>query len=77
MNKGRPPKFDMNRRIVRVAFSAMALFSVVAGFVIWQFGEAIGIERDTAQLIATVFLIAGVGDALVLHYWERLFKDNR
>lgn len=77
MNNGPAPKFDMNRRIVRVAFGAMALFSVVAGFVIWQFADAIGIEQDTAQLIATVFLIAAAGDALVLHFWDRLFKDNR
>jgi hypothetical protein len=55
----------------------MALFSVVAGFVIWQFADAIGIEQDTAQLIATVFLIAAAGDALVLHFWDRLFKDKR
>ncbi len=77
MNNGRSPKLDMNRRIVRVAFGAMALFSVVAGFAIWQFADAIGIEEDTAQLIATVFIIAAVGDALVLHFWDRLFKDKQ
>lgn len=66
----------MNRRIVRLAFGAMALFSVLAGLGIWMYAGAIGIEEDTAQLIATVFVIAGIGDALVLHYWDRLFKDK-
>ncbi len=64
------------QRIVRLAFGAMALFSVAAGFFIWKFADAIGIEEDTAQLIATVFVIAGIGDALVLHFWDRLFKTR-
>lgn len=71
----RDPK-TANQRIIRLAFGAMALFSVLAGLAIWMYADAIGIEADTAQLIATVFVIAGVGDALVLHFWDRLFKDK-
>jgi hypothetical protein len=65
-----------NQRLIRLAFGAMALFSVLAGLAIWMFADAIGIEEDTAQLIATVFVIAGIGDALVLHFWDRLFKSR-
>ncbi len=65
-----------NQRLIRLAFGAMALFSVLAGLAIWMFADPIGIEGDTAQLIATVFVIAGIGDALVLHFWDRLFKDK-
>jgi hypothetical protein len=65
-----------NQRIVRLAFGAMALFSVLAGLVIWMYADAIGIEEETAQLIATIFVIVGIGDALVLHFWDRLFKDR-
>lgn len=64
------------RQIVRFAFGAMALGSVVVGLGVWQFAGAIGLEEDTARLIATAFLAAGIGDALVLHFWDRLFKDR-
>ena len=65
-----------NQRIIRLAFGAMALFAVFAGLAIWMFADALGMDEDTAQLIATVFVIAGVGDALVLHFWDRLFKEK-
>ena len=65
-----------NQRIVRFALGAMALFSVIAGLAIWMFAGSIGIDEDTTRLIAIVFVIAGVGDALVLHFWDRLFKPR-
>jgi uncharacterized membrane protein len=81
--KGRPPMHDDNRtqtaaqrRIIRFAFGAMALGSVLVGLGVWQFADMIGLEEDTARLIATAFLAAGIGDALVLHFWDRLFKDK-
>ena len=64
------------RRIIRLAFGAMALTSVVVGFGVWQFADRIGIEEETARLIAMAFLAAGIGDVLVLHFWDRLFKDR-
>lgn len=76
MSDNRTPKLDMNRRIVRLAFGAMALFSVLAGLGIWQFADTIGLEEDTARLIASAFVLAGVGDVAVLHFWDRLFKDK-
>lgn len=63
-------------RIARFAFGVMALFAVLAGLVLWQFSAAIGLEEDTARLIATVFVIAGVGDVLVVFFWDRLFKNK-
>lgn len=66
----------VQRRIVRLAFGAMALTSVVIGFSVWQFADRIGIEEETAQLIAMAFLAAGIGDVLVLHFWDRLFKNR-
>jgi hypothetical protein len=65
------------RRIVRLAFGAMALTSVIVGFGVWQFADRIGIEEETAQLIAMAFLAAGIGDVLVLHFWDRLFRNRR
>ena len=76
MSDQRTPKLDMNRRIARLAFGSMALFAVLAGLALWQFSDVIGLERDTAKLIATVFVIAGIGDVVVLYFWDRLFKDK-
>lgn len=66
-----------NQRIIRIAFGAMALLSILAGLVLWNFADAIGLEEDTARLVATAFVIAGIGDALVLHFWDRLFKPRQ
>lgn len=64
------------RRIVRLAFGGMALLSIVAGIVLWNFAAALGLDDDTARLIATVFILVGIGDYLILHFWDRLFKDR-
>lgn len=63
-------------RIARLAFGAMALFAVLAGLVLWQFSGALGLDEDTARLIAGVFIIAGIGDVLVVYFWDRLFKSK-
>lgn len=63
-------------RIARFAFGAMAHFAILAGLVLWQFSTAIGLQEDTARLIATVFVIAGVGDVLIVYFWDHLFKKN-
>jgi uncharacterized membrane protein len=65
-----------HRRVIRFAFGAMALVSVLIGLGVWQFADAIGIEDDTARLIAIAFLVAGIGDVLVLHFWDRLFANR-
>jgi uncharacterized membrane protein len=63
-------------RIARFAFGAMALFAILAGLVLWQFSAAIGLQEDTARLIATVFVIAGVGDVLIVYFWDHLFNKK-
>ncbi len=65
-----------NRRIIRFAFGAMALGSVLVGLGVWQFADMIGLEEDTSRLIAIAFLAAGIGDVAVLHFWDRLFKNK-
>jgi hypothetical protein len=64
------------RRIIRLAFGGMALISILAGLVIWNFAAAFGLENDTARLIAVAFIVVGIGDYLILHFWDRLFKDR-
>lgn len=77
MNDDRGNQSTSQRRIVRLAFGAMALTSVVVVFGVWLFADRIGIEEETARLIAVAFLAAGIGDVLVLHFWDRLFKSRQ
>lgn len=60
-------------RVVKALFAAAALGSLLAGLAIYIFAGALGLEQDTAELIALVFLAAGVTDYLVLRFWDRLF----
>lgn len=64
------------RRIARFAFGAMALVSILVGFAIWQFADAIGLDEYTAKLIAAVFVAVGIGDIVIFHFWDRLFKSR-
>ena len=64
-------------RIARLAFGGMALLAMLAGLVIWQFSGALGLQEDTARLIAMVFIIVGIGDVLVVYFWDRLFGQRR
>ncbi len=61
-------------RLVRLAFGAGALLSVVAGLMLYLFAGSLGFDEDTAELIAIAFLLVGVGDYAVLHFWDRIFN---
>jgi phage shock protein PspC (stress-responsive transcriptional regulator) len=63
-----------NERLAKAVFAALALASVLAGLGIYLLNERLGIDADTARLIATAFLIVGIGDTLLLYLWDRLFK---
>ena len=74
---GPPIPGQSQSRLLRVIFGALALVSVVAGLLLYLFADRLGLNQDTAEIIAIAFLIAGVGDAVVLHYWERIFPGRR
>ncbi len=63
-----------NERLAKTVFAVLALASVLAGLGIYLLSERLGIDVDTARLIATAFLIVGIGDTLLLYLWDRLFK---
>ena len=69
-----PPTTTANERLAKAVFAALALASVLAGLGIYLLNERLGIDADTARLIATAFLIVGIGDTLLLYLWDRLFK---
>lgn len=61
-------------RVVRSVFAAMALLSVVGGLAIYLLQKRLGIPSDTARIVSSVFLLAGIADTLVLYFWARIFR---
>lgn len=60
-------------RAMQAAFAVLALGSLVLGALLYVFSERFGLGEASARLIATAFIGAGVIDAAVLYYWDRLF----
>jgi len=65
---------EPSQRAAKALFAALALTFVLAGLALYLLGDRLGIAPDTARLVATAFLIAGVADTLVLYFWDRIFK---
>jgi len=61
----------------RAMFAALALGSVLAGLAIYLLQAPLGIPADTAQLIAITFIAIGIADAVLLYFWDRIFKRDR
>lgn len=67
-----PEKQDPNT--VKALFAALALGSVLAGFMVYLLQEQLGIPPDTARFVTTVFVVLGVIDALILYLWDRFSR---
>jgi len=65
-----------NERLVRAAFAAMALVSVLAGLALYLLQAQIGIAEDTARMVSTTFILVGIADTIVLFLWDRIFKRD-
>jgi len=76
MNTTEPAPASANERLAKAVFAMLALASVLAGLGIYLLQERIGIDEDTARLVATAFLLVGIGDTLLLYLWDRLFKGG-
>ena len=76
MNTTEPARATANERLAKAVFAVLALASVLAGLGIYLLQERLGIDEDTARLIATAFLVVGIGDTLLLYLWDRLFKRS-
>lgn len=61
-------------RFAKVAFAAMALVSVLVGLGLYLLQTRLGISEETARFVATVFLVLGIADTVVLFLWDRIFK---
>ncbi len=69
-----PRRADSRAVQVRMVFGALALMSLVLGLGLYLAAERLGLDEGTARLIATAFLIAGVFDAAVVYFWNRIFS---
>lgn len=67
------PEHDQRqRKIVKIGFGVMAIVSVLAGLFIYLFAAQLGLDPETAQIVAIAFLIVGLVDYLALRFWDRL-----
>jgi hypothetical protein len=60
----------------RVVMIFLAIVTVSAAFVLRIFHNALHLTIDEARDVASLFLIVGVIDTLVLVYWGRLFDTS-
>lgn len=67
------PGAGANSRAIQLAFGVLALASLMLGLALYLLGGRLGLDEVTTRLIATAFIIAGVLDAGVLYFWERIF----
>ncbi len=65
---------EMRMRRGKLYFGVLALVMILLGFVFYVFSDALGIDEQTAKLVAAAFLIAGLFDYLILHFWDRIYE---
>jgi len=70
------PQSAPPNQTVRIAFALVALVSILAGLLLYLFASRLGFDEDLAEIIAIVFLLAGIGDYVVLYFWDRIFKGR-
>ena len=71
-----PPTETRNARSIAHAFGLLALASLSLGLGLYLFGARFGLDEPTSRLVASAFIVAGVLDACVLYFWERLFGSR-
>ena len=68
-----PPSEKQRSRAILMAFGLLAMASLSIGLGLYLFGARFGLDEATGRLVASAFIVAGVLDASVLYFWERLF----
>jgi TRAP-type C4-dicarboxylate transport system permease small subunit len=71
------PSTESRERLVKAAFAAMALVSVLTGLGIYLLQERIGISEETARLVSTAFIAVGIADTVILYFWDHIFKRRK
>jgi hypothetical protein len=73
MTPQQDPASPRGARTVRLVFAGLALGSLAIGVALYSLADGLGLDEDTARLLATAFLATAVVDALILYFWDRLF----
>jgi hypothetical protein len=60
-------------RFFRGVMVVLAVATVLAAGALLPWHARLGLSGDEARRIATLFLLAGMADTLVLYFWDRLF----
>lgn len=68
----RDRRLEQQQRLVKIAFGMTALVCLLTGLVLYLFAENFGFDPETARYVAIAFLVVGVGDYLVLRFWDRI-----
>ena len=63
-------------RMIKIVFGVMAFVCLVTGLAVYLLAEQLGFSEETAQVVAIAFLAAGVGDYLILKFWDRLLNRH-
>lgn len=48
------------------------LVCLATSLIVYLFAEQLGFDDDTAFFVAIAFLVAGVGDFIMLRLWDRI-----
>lgn len=60
---------------LKFLLSALASITWVVGAGVFVLQQHLPIEPGVARAVASLFLIASVGDGLVLYHWQRIFAQ--
>jgi hypothetical protein len=58
----------------RVVMIFLAVGSVLAGFLLGLLHHRLHLSAEEARDVASLFLVVGVADTLVLYHWDRIFR---
>lgn len=65
---------ERKSRLGKIFIGVAALVFVLFGLILYVFAPRLGIDPETARLMAFVFIGAGCIDYLVLRFWDRLVR---
>ena len=65
---------ETGHRVVKIAFGIMTLVCLATGLLLYLYPDMLGLDKDTAELVAIAFLLAGFCDYLILRFWDRIVR---
>ena len=63
-------------QVARIVFGVGALLFILLGLGFYVFADQLGLNPETARMLAIVFAVVGIADFVVLSLWNRLFRPR-